>query len=471
MGRMIFYSDPVWSHDDAANDRGSLQALSKRGAGVGPCQPADWVSLDAVVSTSNDQIAIVPGYLQKEWASEGRRYFHYRTEGRILHFFSVLSARYEVLRDRWHGKVAFGRGGEERDSESSRLDQGTDQEVALEIYYHPGHEYNLERMMQAMKDSLDYFTTNFSPYQHRQLRILEFPRYAQFAQSFPNTVPYSESIGFIARVRDDDPNDVDFPYYVISHEVAHQWWAHQVIGGNVRGSTMLSESFAQYSALMVMKRKFGAAQMRRFLKYELDRYLLGRGTERKKELPLAHNENQGYVHYSKGSLVMYALQDYLGEETVNRALAEFIRSVGYQDPPYTNSLEFLDHLRRVTPAELQYLIEDLFETITLYENRAKEVTYVAADDGGFDVEIVVACRKLRAGELGEETEVPLNDLVDFGVLDAKGNVLVLEKHRVTTAESTFTLHVTEQPGSAGVDPLHKLIDRLPADNTRPAVRR
>jgi hypothetical protein len=211
--------------------------------------------------------------------------------------------------------------------------------------------------------------------------------------------------------------------------------------------------------------------MRRFLKYELDRYLLGRGTERKKELPLAHNENQGYVHYSKGSLVMYALQDYLGEETVNRALAEFIRSVGYQDPPYTNSLEFLDHLRRVTPAELQYLIEDLFETITLYENRAKEVTYVAADDGGFDVEIVVACRKLRAGELGEETEVPLNDLVDFGVLDAKGNVLVLEKHRVTTAESTFTLHVTEQPGSAGVDPLHKLIDRLPADNTRPAVRR
>ena len=67
------------------------------------------------------------------------------------------------------------------------------------------------------------------------MRILEFPRYATFAQSFPNTIPYSESIGFIARVDPDDPKDIDYPYYVTAHEVAHQWWAHQVIGAQRPG--------------------------------------------------------------------------------------------------------------------------------------------------------------------------------------------------------------------------------------------
>ena len=90
-------------------------------------------------------------------------------------------------------------------------------------------------MIASVKASLDYFTKHFSPYQHRQVRIVEFPRYAAFAQSFPNTIPYSEGIGFIAKVDPDDPDDIDYPYYVTAHEVAHQWWAHQIIGADVQG--------------------------------------------------------------------------------------------------------------------------------------------------------------------------------------------------------------------------------------------
>jgi ABC-2 type transport system permease protein len=62
-----------------------------------------------------------------------------------------------------------------------------------------------------MKDSLAYFNRNFSPYQHQQLRILEFPLFDRFAQSFPSTVPYSESIGFIAKVDPSNPKDIDYP--------------------------------------------------------------------------------------------------------------------------------------------------------------------------------------------------------------------------------------------------------------------
>jgi ABC-2 type transport system permease protein len=430
---------------------------------------ADWVTLNAIVSTTPDQTAIVPGYLQREWTEDGRRYFHYRTDGRILNFFSVISARYNVVRDKWHGKVSFGKGSGEGDSaaEADQAFEGTNQDVSIEIYHHPAHAYNVPSMVDAIKKALDYYTVNFSPYQHRQVRILEFPRYAGFAQSFPNTIPYSESVGFVARVNPSDPSDVNYPFYVTAHEIAHQWWAHQVIGGNVQGATVMSETLSQYSALMVMKKEFGTDKMKRFLRYELEQYLMGRATERKKELPLILVENQGYVHYNKGSLVMYALQDYIGEDRVNRALAKYIRSVGYQEPPYTNSKEFLAFIREETPAEYQYLIEDLFETITLFDNRAVSADATARDDGQWDVKIKVNSKKFRADELGEDKEIQLRDWIDIGVLDANDLPLVLERKEITQTDSEFSFVVAKQPAKAGIDPLNKLIDRRPEDNVLP----
>ncbi|MCA9686720.1 MAG: hypothetical protein KC457_31430, partial [Myxococcales bacterium] len=193
---------------------------------------SDWVSFAATVSTSPDQIAVAPGYLQREWEEGGRRYFRYEMDSPILNFWSVLSARYTVTRDEW----VPADGGEP---------------VAIEIFHHDRHAYNVEKMIGAVKESLDIFTREFSPYQHRQVRILEFPQYASFAQSFPNTIPYSESMGFIAdaNVADDE---IDYVLYVTAHEVAHQWWAHQVIGARMQGATLLSETMSQYSALMVM---------------------------------------------------------------------------------------------------------------------------------------------------------------------------------------------------------------------------
>jgi aminopeptidase N len=213
--------------------------------------------------------------LVREWNDNGRRYFEYRTLGKVLDFFSILSARYQVKR--WN-------------------------DVDLKIYYTPGHEYNLAEMMTGMKAALDYCTKNFSPYQNKTLRIVEFPRYASFAQSFPASIPYSEAIGFIARVDPSRDEDVDYPY-VTAHEVAHQWWAHQVIGGNVQGATMLSESLAQYMAMMVIKQRVGPDQMRKFLKYEMDRYLNGRALEGKALYLTKHKieKSERRVHHSGGS--------------------------------------------------------------------------------------------------------------------------------------------------------------------------
>ena len=408
------------------------------------CCDSDWVTFESTISTAPDQIALAPGYLEKEWTANGRRYFHYRMDKPTLDFYSFQSARYAVKRDRWN-------------------------DVALEVYYDPRHDYNTARMLDAMKKSLAHFSAVYSPYQFRQLRILEFPGYEKFAQSFANTVPFSESIGFIADLR--DPNDIDYVFYVTAHEVAHQWWAHQVIGAMVQGVTMLDETFAQYSALMVQEHEYGSPKMRRFLKYELDRYLTGRSGEVVEEMPLALVENQAYIHYRKGSLVMYALKDYLGEDVVDRSLQRFDHEFAFQPPPYPTTNEYLADLAAETDPGSAPLIDDLFHRITLFDNRVVEATATRRPDGRYDVHMRVHAAKLYADGTGKETPSHIDAPIDIGIFsrgadgtESTEKVLYLAKRSLPDGDSSLTVTVDSVPYQAGIDPYNKLIDRVPDDN-------
>ena len=65
---------------------------------------ADWIDFDATrLHRPPTRSRSRPGYLQREWTENGRRYFHYKMDAPILNFFAFLSARYAVKRDVWHG--------------------------------------------------------------------------------------------------------------------------------------------------------------------------------------------------------------------------------------------------------------------------------------------------------------------------------------------------------------------------------
>jgi ABC-2 type transport system permease protein len=407
---------------------------------------ADWINFETTVSTSIDQIAIAPGYLQKSWEENGRRYFHYKMDRPMANFFAYLSAKWEVKKGEWKG-------------------------LPIEVYYDKKHAYNVDRMIAGTQKSLDYFTTQFTPYQHKQVRILEFPSYQSFAQSFANTIPYSEAIGFIADLRDKD--DVDYVFYVTAHEMAHQWWGHQVIGANVQGSTMLIESLAQYSAMMVMEKEYGRDKMRKYLRYELDRYLSGRGGEQVEEQPLYKVENQQYIHYRKGSLVFYRLRDEIGEAPLNRALKNFLQDKGFQQAPYTNSKELLAYIRAEAPADKQALITDLFEKIVFYDNRVKEATAKKRADGQWDVTMKLHLAKMEADGKGKETARAYDEPVEIAVFarapgakEQDERVLFSDKRILQGSDPTVIITVKEKPFEVGVDPYNKLIDRVSRDNRK-----
>ena len=406
----------------------------------------DWTEVTTTISTSKDQTAVAPGSLIRFWEENGRNYFTYKLDKKSLNFYSFVSAEYKIARKKWNG-------------------------IDLEVYYDHKHAVNVPGMLKGMEKSLEYFTAHFGPYYHKQSRILEIPRYSNFAQSFPGTMPYGEGVGFIADLRNAAKDDIDVVFNLVAHEVAHQYWAHQVCGANMQGSEMLSESFAQYAALMVMEKEYGKDKVRKMLKYEMNKYLSDRSREPEGENPLMKTVNQPYIHYNKASVVLYHLKEMVGEDKVNCALQNLIVQFGYKNPPYPTSIDAVNEFRKITPDSLQYLIPDLFENITLFSNRVLSVTSKKTASG-YDVTIKTSSEKFRSDSLGKESGVRMADYIDFGVFGeakasgSRGKVLVYERLKINQKDNVIVFRTKEKPFEAGIDPYNYLIDRFPDDNLK-----
>jgi aminopeptidase N len=402
---------------------------------------------DITLSTSADQTPIAPGNQVSDVTRDGRRTARFVSPAPILNFFSIQSARYKVASENHNG-------------------------LKLSVYYNPGHDWNVAKMLRAMGAALDYYRAHFGPYQFNYARIIEFPGYSSFAQAFAGTMPYSESIGFNANT--DDPTKIDFTSYVVSHEMAHQYWAHQVVGADMQGGTSMSETLAQYSALMVMKHMYGPDKIRRFLKYELDSYLRNRAGEAVEELPLERVENQAYIHYRKGSVVMYLLQQRLGEDAVDRALSRFLARWRFKGPPYPRSLDMVAEFRKEakTPQQ-QQLITDLFEKITLYDLKVTDAV-TKKDGDGWTTTLTIAADKYYADGKGNETKTKLAEPIEVGLFTARPglgefsqkNVLVMGLQPIRSGVQKVTIRTKQKPTFAGVDPYNFYVDRNSDDNVK-----
>ena len=408
---------------------------------------ADWVRSEITLSTDADQTPVAPGVRVSDVTARGRRTARFVSSTPILAFFSIQSARYSI-----------------RTADSNG--------VRLEVYYDPHHAVNVDRMLRAESYALDYFRANFGPYQFNYARIVEFPGYETYAQAFAGTIPYSEKLGFIMDVR--DPAQVDFVTYATAHELAHQYWAHQLVPADKQGATSLTETLAQYSALMVMKHLHGEEQIRPFLKFELDEYLSGRRSEKNAELPLVRVENQPYIHYRKGSVALYLLQDRLGETRINSMLRQLLDRYRFKGAPYAQSSELMDGFASLarTPEERQ-LVMDLFDRITLYDLKATHTSLRRLPDGTYETLLTVVAGKYYADGAGAERAAALDNMIDVGTFTAKPgsgefsarNVISMERRPIHSGTQTLRIVTARKPEYAGIDPYSKYIDRNSDDNS------
>jgi ABC-type transport system involved in multi-copper enzyme maturation permease subunit len=406
-----------------------------------------WAKSDITVSTSADQVPIAPGNRVSDEVRGGRRIGRFVSGVPVQPRFSIQSARY---------------------AEKHRVHRGID----LAVYHHPGHPWNVDRMLDALAVSLDYFQANFGPYPFDHARIVEFPGYLDFAQAFAGTIPWSEDVGFLH----EEPKIIDFVTLGVAHELAHQYWALQVVGADMEGRELLSETLAQYSSLMVMKTLGGEDYkdyMRPYLREERAGYLAGRQTAWRGEPALVRVNGEDHVTYRKGAHAMYLLQVRLGEERVNRALRSLVARYRFKDAPYPRSLDLVAALRaEARTAEEQQLITDLFERVTLYDLKVTAPSAARRADGRWDVTVQVEARKLYADGRGGETEAPLNERIEIGLFSAEPglavvkakNMLVMERRPVRAGAQVVRFVTDRRPTHAYIDPYNHYLDRNLVDN-------
>lgn len=171
--------------------------------------------------------------------------------------------------------------------------------------------------------------------------------------------------------------------------------------------------------------------------------------------------------------MFYRLRDEIGEENLNRALANYIRDKAFQSPPYTTTLEMLDYVRAQTPAEKHKLIEELFAKIVFYDNKVVAARSSKRADGKFDVEIDYEAAKRESDGMGKEKPLAVDDWMQVGVFartpgqkEAEEKPLYLESRHLAAPRGTIRLVVDAQPYEVGLDPYNKLIDRIPDDNRK-----
>jgi ABC-2 type transport system permease protein len=416
----------------------------------------DLVSLDMTVSTPVDQRAVAPGVLEKEWEVGGRRYFHYvQDHPAIYPPFGIAVSRFSILRDTvWTGQ-----------------EQG--QPVNLEIDYQPSNALNLSRFDTALKDGLQYCSGAYGPYPFHQLRLIEGPMYASPTSSFINTLLYGERFGWNADLR--QAGQFDYIYYSVTGDVARQWWGQQVAPNQTVGAKVISDGLSTYTAIVLMGKKYGSNGIKRALQMEGRNYRFGRGRNFNKENDLLHS-NRWYLGGAKTGIVLNGLRGLIGADSLNAALREFRDEFAFRDGGvYAGSRDLYRVLQQHVPDSFLYYLEDTWERVCLYDNRILEVSAKPlGKDSLYSVSLTIEIKKLYYDSLGNDrSAIRMNDYIDIGAFsDSKGGdpegmpsgVLYLKRWRLTAGRHRIEFIVKGKPGSVGIDPDRKLLDRNMEDN-------
>jgi len=131
----------------------------------------------------------------------------------------------------------------------------------------------------------------------------------------------------------------------------------------------------------------------------------------------------------------------------------------------------MDYLREDAGPQYASLITDLFDKITIFDDRITAATAVKRDDGRYDVTLSLHTGKTYVDGVGKETPAKFDIPVDVGVFakaadgkEQNEKVLFIEKRMVADGDSSVTITVDGEPYEAGIDPYNKLVDRVSDDN-------
>jgi ABC-2 type transport system permease protein len=398
-------------------------------------QDGDLVNIETIISTHQSQTALAPGYLQKKWTENGRNFFQFKTKNKIKFSLAFNSGSFSIHQSHYKG-------------------------VDLAIYHHPNHGYNLNDMIEGLKAALDYNTFYFGPYQHGEVRIVEFPlTEGSYASVMSNSIPTSE-VRFVQK-NEDLSTHLNLSFYVQAHEMTHQWWGNQVVPAEALGAKMLTESITEYISLKIYERYYGREKALHFLSLQRKRYLEGRAKETGEEMPLYRvKPEQEYIAYGKGAMALNTLQYYVGEDKLNSILKTFLEKYKFRTDRYPTSVSLIADLKKSISPDFHYIISDMMESITFFDNKITGIKELSDKRWEISFEI-----KKLDHTLKNEMEVH-RIFIEIGQYNREGQLIGIEQYRVSSGVNKVILSPKPDVRSIVLDPLLHFIELDIEDNRK-----
>lgn len=412
----------------------------------------DLLKLDITVSTTDNQVALAPGTLIRQWKQHKRNYFHYSQSNPGMYMpFYIISARYATLQN----TVRLG------------------WPINVAIYYHPGHDRNINHFISAYKDGLTYFSKAFGAYPFQNIRLAETNVYQNKISSQTTLTTYAEDFAWNANFT--DPNQFDYLYFHTARALAQQWWRFEVAPNRTAGSLIIPEGLATYSALALIERKYGAENIRGIILDQLGDYLYRRTRLEETEHPLQtmnQPEQQG-----KAGVVLYGLKNLIGEDSLNVALRDFKKAYAFKNnPPYAGNRDLYNYLQKHVPDSMKYYLKDNWQQVSLYNNKVISAIATPIGKNNYQVTFTVNVAKTVLDKKAKELPVKyMNDYIDLGIFAEdstdqtgrrKTNPLYLKRYKLTAGSFTLSMRIQGKPAYVGIDPFATLLDQNSNDNLK-----
>lgn len=251
----------------------------------------------ARLSTTNPQIALTSGELVRQWQEGGRSYTQYEMPQNIYPVVGYFSARYQ-------------------------RQQVTASGIPITLYFHPEHQRNVTEIAKAATFTLESMQRLLGDYPYASLKIIEVPHYHPFGgRASAGIVALNESLYLQDYADGAAINNVARNTI---HEVAHQWFGEKLTPKITRGEKLLTESIAKEIEASLLGQMYGASMQTSLMAFNLRRYQSGRAFDQQEPASLLNLEQQEYIAYGKGPIVLQALKKHLGDDTYYEVLRNFI---------------------------------------------------------------------------------------------------------------------------------------------------
>ncbi|MBN2193938.1 MAG: M1 family metallopeptidase [Polyangiaceae bacterium] len=217
--------------------------------------------------------------------------------------------------------------------------------VTVTLLYPPGHRWNADRTLAALRAAFPRFEQRYGPYPYSTLTVVHPPSFASTAggMEYPTLITTGGPWFSWAGTRAVET--------VTIHELAHQWF-YGLIASNEHDLPLLDEGLTSYAEARILRESFGPGSALAWPGLAISAAAL----QRARAATYVHDDvvvqpapafasfsSIGGLVYSKTAVTLDTLALTFGEAAVDRALARYTHEQRFRHPTFADLQRSFEH--------------------------------------------------------------------------------------------------------------------------------